>query len=103
MHAALAGTQFSMSPGPPWCETGECSVAGEASSTSEHGEHGDRKTELVCIGQEFDHAAAASALAELYEPRPQRQRQAGSNAGPGERSDGVPLRDREMDRDGSSR
>ena len=31
-------------------------------SSSDHGKHGDRKTELVCIGQDFDHAAASAAL-----------------------------------------
>ena len=65
VYAALAGTQFSISPGPPWCETDECETdetdidkAGEAGSN----DHGDRKTELVCIGQELDHVAAAAAL-----------------------------------------
>ena len=61
MHAALAGTQFSMSPGPPWSETDECSLTDKACEPRLL-DHGDRKTELVCIGQELDHAAAAAAL-----------------------------------------
>lgn len=55
MHAALAGTQFSMSAGPPWSKTDE---SGEPRLL----DHGDRRTELVCIGQELDHVAAAAAL-----------------------------------------
>ena len=58
MHAALAGTQFSVSPGPPWSE--QAGEAGAASSSEHAGLV--RKTELVCIGQELDHAAAAKAL-----------------------------------------
>tara|TARA_B100000795_G_scaffold109625_1_gene80901 strand:- start:450 stop:722 length:273 start_codon:yes stop_codon:yes gene_type:complete len=61
MHAALAGTQFSMSQGPPWSETDECSLTDKACEPRLL-DHGDRKTELVCIGQELDHAAAAAAL-----------------------------------------
>ena len=51
-HAALAGTQFSMTPGPGWCEEAEGTDA----------ELCARATELVCIGQELDHAKAAAAL-----------------------------------------
>ena len=58
MHAALAGTQFSVSEGPPWGED-EGAVP---HAPSANGEHGERRTELVCIGQELDSQAAAAAL-----------------------------------------
>ena len=45
VNLALAGKQFSVSPGRPW-----------------HEAHGDRRTSLVCIGQELDHAAVGAAL-----------------------------------------
>ena len=62
MHAALAGTQFSLSPGPPWEEVEEATQGGGADSSRQNGGYGERGTELVCIGQELDHAAAAVAL-----------------------------------------
>ena len=34
----------------------------EGEASSDEREHGDRKTELVCIGQELDHATATAAL-----------------------------------------
>jgi G3E family GTPase len=58
--AALAGTQFSLSQGPPWCGTSECSL--DDGSCALGGEHRARKTEIVCIGQELDHAAASKLL-----------------------------------------
>ena len=65
-HAALAGTQFTLAAGPPWF----AALARESwpEGLEEdikplwHEEHGDRQTELVCIGQELDHAAAEAAL-----------------------------------------
>ena len=67
-HAALAGTQFALSPGPPWWaalpadEWPEGLADDLKGSTLWDGEHGDRQSELVCIGQQLDHAAAAAAL-----------------------------------------
>ena len=67
-HAALAGTQFALSPGPPWWaalpadEWPEGLAEDLKGSTLWDGEHGDRQSELVCIGQQLDHAAAAAAL-----------------------------------------
>ena len=63
---ALAGTQLTVQPGEPWW----------ASVKKEHwpvemrqeieeewdDEHGDRKTSLVCIGQDLDHEAAQKEL-----------------------------------------
>ena len=63
---ALAGTQLTVQPGEPWW----------ASVKKEHwpvemrqeieeewdDEHGDRKTSLVCIGQDLDHDAAQKEL-----------------------------------------
>jgi len=65
-HVALAGTRFTVEPGPPWW----VAVArrqwplGLEEDIKEiwHEEHGDRRTELVCIGRELDHAAAKAAL-----------------------------------------
>ena len=65
-HAALAGTQFSMSPGPPWWDAMDRDLWPE----SLHEDikplwdetHGDRQSELVVIGSEFDHKAAEAAL-----------------------------------------
>ena len=67
-HAALAGTQFALSPGPPWWaalpadEWPEGLAEDLKGSTLWDAEHGDRQSELVCIGQQLDHAAAAAAL-----------------------------------------
>ena len=60
MFAALAGTQFSITPGPPWQESDESGLLGEANSSGAHDEA--KKTELVCIGQELDRNAVAEAL-----------------------------------------
>lgn len=60
MHCQLAGTQFSVVPGPPWGEAGEAlggCLQGESSD-----EHGKRKTELVCIGLQLDPTAAQAEL-----------------------------------------
>ena len=78
-HAALAGTQFTMSPGPPWMaaipreqwpkELEEEIQKDLRASEAEAGgyktwdeEHGDRRTELVCIGRELDCKAATAQL-----------------------------------------
>ena len=65
-HAALAGTQFTLAPGPPWwaATAREAWPAGVREEILQlwHEEHGDRQIELVCIGNELDHAAAGSAL-----------------------------------------
>ena len=92
-HAALAGTQFTMAPGPPWLaaiprhlwpegladqlQAEEAVEAGEAGEAEEaelerdqtssrvsmwNAEHGDRRTELVCIGRELDGEAAQEQL-----------------------------------------
>ena len=65
-HAALAGMQFTLSPGPPWWaelprEEWPEGLA-EAIQPLWDKQHGDRQSELVCIGQELNHAAAADAL-----------------------------------------
>ena len=93
VHAALAGTQFTMAPGPPWLaaiprhlwpegladqlQAEEAVEAGEAGEAEEaelerdqtssrvsmwNAEHGDRRTELVCIGRELDGEAAQEQL-----------------------------------------
>ena len=65
-HAALAGTQFTMAPGPVWwaATSREEWPAGLHETIHElwDEKHGDRQTELVCIGHELDHAAAEAAL-----------------------------------------
>ena len=101
-HAALAGTQFTMTPGPPWwaaiprrmwpeglaeeiqmaeeeqmaeevhaaddpsalVEIGDAKVEEdpEASFNAWDVEHGDRRTELVCIGRELDQEGARAQL-----------------------------------------
>ena len=66
VNLALAGTQFSVSPGPPWWAfmPKEHWPEGLEESIKEiwHEVHGDRRTSLVCIGQELDHVAATAAL-----------------------------------------
>ena len=66
INLALAGTQFSVTPGPPWWAflPREHWPAGLDESIKEiwHKKHGDRRTSLVCIGQELDHKAATRAL-----------------------------------------
>ena len=65
-HAALAGTQFTVEPGPPWWAAVE--RGGWPRGLTEdikavwHEVHGDRRTELVCIGRHLDAAAVTSAL-----------------------------------------
>ena len=88
-HAALAGTQFTVSPGPPWwaaiprhmwpeglaevfqAEEFEAEeiqrdahlTGGDAvSDATWDAMHGDRRTELVCIGRALDHEAARAQL-----------------------------------------
>ena len=63
---ALAGTQFTLTPGQPWWASvrREHWPAGLADEIEKdwHEQHGDRKTELVCIGQDLNHAAAQVEL-----------------------------------------
>lgn len=65
-HAALAGTQFKMSPGPPWWAAMDRDLWPEGLEEDIrplwHEEHGDRQTELVCIGQDLEHEAVKEAL-----------------------------------------
>jgi G3E family GTPase len=65
-HAALAGTQFALSPGPPWWDALPRELWPEGLEEDIrplwHEEHGDRQSELVCIGQELQHAEAAATL-----------------------------------------
>jgi G3E family GTPase len=64
--AALAGTQFTLAPGNPWWASvkREHWPPGlkEDIQTDWHEQHGDRRTELVCIGQDLDHEAAQAVL-----------------------------------------
>ena len=57
VNLALAGTQFGVSPGPPWWAfmPREHWPEGLEESIKEiwHEVHGDRRTSLVCIGQEL--------------------------------------------------
>ena len=66
VNLAIAGTQFSVSPGPPWWAfmPREHWPEGLEESIKDiwHEAHGDRRTSLVCIGQDLDHAAATAAL-----------------------------------------
>ena len=66
VHAALAGTQFSLSAGPPWWATLPRDQWPEElqaeSDLIEQSEYGDRCTELVCIGRELDAEAARAQL-----------------------------------------
>ena len=60
---AVAGTQFGVTPGPPWWAfLGREHWPKDLDTSAWHESHGDRRTELVVIGQEIDHAAAAAAL-----------------------------------------
>jgi G3E family GTPase len=65
-HAALAGTQFTMTPGPPWWAALERETWPEGLEEDIHAlwdvEYGDRGNELVCIGQELNHVAAEAEL-----------------------------------------
>jgi G3E family GTPase len=80
--AALAGTQFIMSPGPQWwaavpryrwpdglaevMQTVQERKLADGVPSEEmlwDAAHGDRRTELVCIGRELDHEAARAQLA----------------------------------------
>ena len=79
--AALAGTQFSMDPGPRWIATvpreqwpkgTAATIQAEQKARIADGwaasemlwdtEHGDRRTEIVCIGRDLDHEAARAQL-----------------------------------------
>ena len=53
-HAALAGTQFSISEGPAW--------GADEGREDEGWEHGDRQSQLVCIGKDLDQSAAEASL-----------------------------------------
>ena len=55
---ALAGTQFTVSPGPPWWGSVKEARAAFGLQKTGHEQHSDRKTEIVCIGQDLDQAAA---------------------------------------------
>ena len=65
-HAALAGTQFSLDPGPPWWDAIPRELWPETLEDDIkplwHEEHGDRQTELVVIGRHLDHRAAEAAI-----------------------------------------
>lgn len=65
-HVALAGTRFTVEPGAPWWAAIERSQWPEGLKadikTVWDEQHGDRRTELVCIGRELDHTAAKAAL-----------------------------------------
>jgi G3E family GTPase len=65
-HAALAGTQFSLDPGPPWWDAIPRELWPETLEEDIkplwHEEHGDRQTELVVIGRHLDHRAAEAAI-----------------------------------------
>ena len=80
-HAALAGTQFTMGPGPRWMAAvpreqwpegmAEAMQAEQATRLADgladsemlwDTEHGDRRTEMVCIGRDLDHEAARAQL-----------------------------------------
>ena len=56
-HAALAGTQFTISPGPSWWAALPREEWPEGLEEDIrplwHEQHGDRSSELVCIGQEL--------------------------------------------------
>jgi G3E family GTPase len=67
-HAALAGTQFTLGMGPQWWATmareeWPAQIKDEIEALCSE-EHGDRQTELVCIGQTLDHDAVQAALTE---------------------------------------
>jgi len=55
---ALAGTQLTVTPGPVWLAT----VKGAEVQIDWDPQHGDRKIEMVCIGQDLDHEAAHAEL-----------------------------------------
>ena len=64
---ALAGTQFTLVPGEPWLasirrEHWPKGVQNEVDRATWHEQHGDRATELVCIGKDLDAAAARAEL-----------------------------------------
>ena len=64
---ALAGTQFTVSPGQPWWAAVRPKHWPEGMRNGRggdewHGQYGDRRTELVCIGQQLDHLAAQAQL-----------------------------------------
>ena len=69
-HPAIAGTQFTVSPGPPWWAAIPRPQwpAGVMEEMEKDGawdeEHGDKRTELVCIGRDLDPEAAAKQLYE---------------------------------------
>lgn len=63
--AALAGTQFALSPGQPWWASVKREHWPEGLSDEikkEWTKYGDRRTELVCIGLELEQAAAQAEL-----------------------------------------
>ena len=65
-HAALAGTQFTLSPGAPWWDAMAREDWPEGLEEDIrplwHDVYGDRQTELVCIGQELSCDEVAAAL-----------------------------------------
>ena len=80
VQMALAGTEFTISPGPPWWSADAsnswpsgleeqfvediCQRQREIAGGSWDAMYGDRCTELVCIGRELDHEAARAQLEE---------------------------------------
>ena len=74
VQMALAGTQFTITPGPPWWSADPQqrwpdglakqfkSERGGLSQATWDAVYDDRRTELVCIGRELDHAAAHAQL-----------------------------------------
>ena len=63
---ALAGTQFELTPGPPWWaalprEEWPEGLQEDIGPLWDEA-HGDRQSEMVCIGQDLDHAAAKAEL-----------------------------------------
>ena len=67
VNLALAGTQFRVSPGTPWWaflgkERWPSEGLDESIKEIWDETHGDRRTSLVCIGQELDHKAASATL-----------------------------------------
>ena len=68
-NTALAGTQFTVTPGAPWWAAipryqWPNGLAEELLSDKDSWDtdFGDRRTELVCIGRQLDHAATEAAL-----------------------------------------
>ena len=61
-QASLAGATFAVSFGQPWAAATAGCVAAEAKEKESQVQWGDRRTELVVIGQDLDHGAMTAAL-----------------------------------------